>query len=302
MKFFPVLVLFTTAVLSLVPVSPEEKATLKDYARFSSISSCLAPRILGWDCGTLCSELPDVEALMYFKTDKTDGVGYIARRGTDELLVVFRASSTLLNWIYNLEVLQEQVPWNVEIDPAIMVHSGFYRTYMSIAESVRLGVQTYLEDGMRVTFVGHSLGGALATLALCDLVQQGIVTVPRSRLVTFGSPRVGNAAWTLYFQTRFSPISTRVVNKRDVVPHLPPLNPVIPYFQVTREWWFEAKARGWKCSAENPEDPQCSNQYSLYLVDDHFYFEDVIFGCAPQELPFQNAIVEDARRQRQAKL
>ena len=284
-----ILLIIALVSASLTPVSPEEEEELKDYARFSSIASCQSSSILMWNCGPLCTQLPGVTVISYFSNLSTDGVGFIAKRNND-LLIVFRASSTLINWIYNLEILQDQVPWNKAIDPSISVHRGFYETYMSVRQQVRNGVQQNYKVGMRMVFVGHSLGGALATLALSDLVEEGIVPTVMTRLITFGSPRIGNAAWMNYFQDRFSPISTRVTNKRDLVPHLPPQNPIIPYFQVTREWWFThtnsgGASQGWKCSPDNAEDPLCSDQFDFYVVDDHFSFLGVVFGCAPQFIP-----------------
>lgn len=62
-----------------------------------------------------------------------------------------------------------------------------------------------------VWFTGHSLGAALATLAARRFDRE------RS-LVTFGSPRVGDAAWS----TAHSVPTWRVVNHLDLVAFLPP--------------------------------------------------------------------------------
>lgn len=45
-----------------------------------------------------------------------------------------------------------------------------------------------------IFFTGHSLGGALATVAVADLTAEGTVnhTLHPVHLYTFGSPRVGN--------------------------------------------------------------------------------------------------------------
>lgn len=61
-----------------------------------------------------------------------------------------------------------------------------------------------------IWFTGHSLGGALATLAARRF--------PKAHAVyTFGAPRVGNAAFAKHF-----PIPThRFVNGYDFVPHIP---------------------------------------------------------------------------------
>ncbi|MCO5599079.1 hypothetical protein L7F22_053178 [Adiantum nelumboides] len=79
------------------------------------------------------------------------------------------------------------------------------------------------EDVGSVVCVGHSLGGALATLCAmwCREVAFPAATIG---CVTTGSPRVGNAPFALEFANRVvDGLSYRVVNKRDLVPGVPNL-------------------------------------------------------------------------------
>lgn len=97
------------------------------------------------------------------------------------------------------------------------VHAGFARAlnrencWPEIQEHLR-----NLRDERKVFFTGHSMGGAVVTIA----AQQFRDRHEREfQLYTFGSPRVGG----LTFKHRFGPFpSYRVVNDRDAVPHLPP--------------------------------------------------------------------------------
>ena len=70
-----------------------------------------------------------------------------------------------------------------------------------------------------VVVTGHSLGGALATLAAIDISR----LTSQTYLWTYGSPRVGNKNFYTLVQNAFR-VSYRVVNNRDMVPHLPPRN------------------------------------------------------------------------------
>ncbi len=63
----------------------------------------------------------------------------------------------------------------------------------------------------RILLTGHSLGAALATLMAS--------WVPAAHLYTFGSPRVGDAAFA---QSLKNPLSVRVVNCCDIVTRIPP--------------------------------------------------------------------------------
>jgi triacylglycerol lipase len=79
----------------------------------------------------------------------------------------------------------------------------------------------------RVWFTGHSLGGALATLAHAR--------APGAGLVTFGAPRVGDREFAAAFPGR----AWRVVNNNDFVPRLPPP----PYRHVGRLRYFDRRGR-----------------------------------------------------------
>jgi triacylglycerol lipase len=69
-----------------------------------------------------------------------------------------------------------------------LVHQGFHRAFDSLLPELRQFVAG-LNGVMAVHCVGHSLGGALATLAADWLRASG--SVARANLYTFGSPRVG---------------------------------------------------------------------------------------------------------------
>ncbi|MCP4020862.1 MAG: lipase family protein, partial [Desulfobacteraceae bacterium] len=66
---------------------------------------------------------------------------------------------------------------------------------------------------------GHSLGGALATIAAKELYHKGGIAA----CYTFGSPRVGDAEWISSIKTPFY----RLVNAADCVTMLPPGDEII---------------------------------------------------------------------------
>jgi triacylglycerol lipase len=74
--------------------------------------------------------------------------------------------------------------------------------------------------GQNVWFTGHSLGAALTTLAM------GNASYANANLVTFGSPRVGNANFRDSFFCRLRqvekvPFLKRYVHGDDIVPEVP---------------------------------------------------------------------------------
>lgn len=83
-------------------------------------------------------------------------------------------------------------------------HTGFARTYAAIRHAI-------VVDTPAVVFTGHSLGGALATLAGLDFARRASVTV-----VTFGAPHVGDGNFVRAFDAAV-PTCIRVVNPYDPV-------------------------------------------------------------------------------------
>jgi triacylglycerol lipase len=105
------------------------------------------------------------------------------------------------------------------------VHRGFARGLQSVWAQVRAAVSAV---GARPVWVtGHSLGGALATLAAVRLQRDEGVTPAGT--YTFGSPRVGN----MDFYRAYAPITYRHVNNEDVVPHVPIEEMLVADLEVT---------------------------------------------------------------------
>jgi len=121
------------------------------------------------------------------------------------------------------------------------VHTGFWEAYSCVREQIHRTVRQYLmEDDYQLFLTGHSLGGALASLAALDLM---VHTIPKVNAVwasrrglesdaefegmctltmyNFGSPRVGNHPFRTTYN-RLVPHSFRVVVDGDAVTGLPP--------------------------------------------------------------------------------
>ena len=71
---------------------------------------------------------------------------------------------------------------------------------------------------------GHSLGGALAMLYAfrCEGLSHTVaITAQASAVVTFGQPRVGDAAFARDYDARLGDVTLRVVHECDIVPRVP---------------------------------------------------------------------------------
>ena len=106
------------------------------------------------------------------------------------------------------------------------VHGGMLEVYEMMAPDVASTLQAQTQkDNRAVWFTGHSLGGALATLAAADYGDfQG--------LYTFGSPRVGDAAFLANLSGK---PCYRHVHHDDFVARLPPpfSLPPLPLMEFT---------------------------------------------------------------------
>ncbi len=75
-----------------------------------------------------------------------------------------------------------------------------------------------------IWFVGHSLGGALATLAFAAHLNkyESVNQAPNVRLVTFASPLIGDCTFVKYFTETYRGQFIHVVSDADPVPLSPP--------------------------------------------------------------------------------
>ncbi|MDX1400396.1 MAG: lipase family protein [Kiloniellales bacterium] len=120
-------------------------------------------------------------------------------------LLAFRGSDDLKAWQTNIRGLP--VMWQGPGE----VHEGFAEAFE--AAWPEIGKDLTRSNGRPLIITGHSLGGALATLAA--------VHCPQALVYTFGAPRVGNQAFAHAFAARGQQLH-RFVNHRDPVPLLPP--------------------------------------------------------------------------------
>lgn len=119
-------------------------------------------------------------------------------------VLVFRGTSAFETWLSNLNTLQ--AGW----DAGGLVHAGFKNEFYKIWDELN-GRLSEIPPDVPVFYTGHSLGGALATLAASRRSPAAVYT--------FGSPKVGDTAFAL--SLREVPVF-RVVNNRDLVALLPP--------------------------------------------------------------------------------
>ena len=164
---------------------------------------------------------PDFQVTATFENKATDTQGLFGVAYGDTLVIAFRGSEEtgIADWITDLKFVQQVFPYQESKNKKVKVHYGFIQAY----KSVRQAVLDYARQSphRRIVCTGHSLGGALATLAALD-VQYNL---PDREIAcyTFGSPKVGNDAFAESYNRRV-PDTFRFVNEADAIPQTPPGN------------------------------------------------------------------------------
>ena len=273
--------------------SLEEGRMMVTYA---AASYCSPDVLRNWTCER-CS---DSVAGFVPKTVVTDEdwdlqavVGYSPQLSS--ALVIFRGTkgSSWENWIHNLMTTKSQVR-HPGMPKDATVHDGFWRSWTrsNLQNRTSVALDALFEERgvLPVVVVGHSLGGALATLCAADLLTERNLTAVR--LYTFGCPRVGNYAFASAMRNTTLD-NTRVTHDRDIVPTVPFTH--FGFHHLAREVWQRTITTGSKkhpprlnftmeitCDGSG-EDRRCQDSLCRYLgactsIEDHLEYLGVPLG------------------------
>ena len=247
-----------------------EGVTMAEYAA----AAYCPPEIIGnWTCPRCGGLTANFEPHAVVHDDAWNLQGYVGySTELQKAMVVFRGTigSSLENWIHNLMATRTQA------------------NLPGMQKQVTEAVQDVLKErgDVPVLVVGHSLGGALATLCAAELMYTYNLT--DLQLYTFGSPRVGNAAFAEAM--RNSTLDhKRMTHDRDVVPTVPFEH--LGFHHTAREVWQRTVRVGRSpmtlsveviCD-EYGEDPNCQNSICGYpgsctSVADHLEYLGVSLG------------------------
>ncbi|KAH5999947.1 hypothetical protein HBI83_221260 [Parastagonospora nodorum] len=246
-----ILSFFTTALLlasysNAAPVVEEKRAikadqlsTFKLMGQYAAAAYC-ANNFVSSGSQMSCpgGDCPQVEAAdaatvtAYSRLDtSTDVTGYIAVDHTNKLVVVsFRGSLTVDAWVTNYEF--DTV--DSDVCSGCTAHRGFWNSWVIARDTVNPAVQqaSATFPKYKIVVVGHSLGGAVATLAAASLRNSGY----KVALYNFGSPRVGGAKISNYI-TNQSGGNFRFTHRNDLVPKVPLMT--MGYNHISPEYYID---------------------------------------------------------------
>lgn len=150
----------------------------------------------------------------------------------------------------------------------------------------------------RIIATGHSLGGAVATIAAANLRKAGFAV----DIYTFGAPRAGNAAFA-NFVTQQAGAEFRVTHDNDPVPRLPPI--IFGYRHTSPEYWLAggySTKYDYKLSdikvCEGTASISCNGgTFGLDILAHLSYLQDVS-ACAPIGIFWRDQISDEELEQR----
>ncbi|KAF8578195.1 alpha/beta-hydrolase [Ramaria rubella] len=150
--------------------------------------------------------------------------GFIARDDSRrEIVVAMRGSFSFMDIFTDIGVIP--IPFTspgVTAPSGAMVHAGFLTGWNSVAKIVlrSVGFQLQAHPGYSLVSTGHSLGGALASLAAMSFKANFPYT--NVTVYTYGQPRTGNTVYAEWVNNELGGNVFRSVHTYDGVPTIIP--------------------------------------------------------------------------------
>ena len=210
--FFPTLLLTALCVTDTAYATADDDRTqarfrmLHDYALLANATYLgedaidKAVQAQGYTL-TASGQASGYEVSYFVATNDADKTQVIAVRGTSN------AENALVD--IALQLLPDETT-------GISLHQGFAKSARAIYEQIR----PKLNKNYRISTTGHSLGGAAALVLAMYLDADGYTV---DKVITFGQPKVTNITGSRKYEHLNV---TRVVRPKDVVPLVPPLDPL----------------------------------------------------------------------------
>ena len=160
-----------------------------------------------------------------------------------EAIVVFKGTTGLRDWLsnfccypakYEVATTKYRIHWGFRrlLHQPVRLDTPGSDNFSPLKDLILSEIKPLLEQGKRITFTGHSSGGAIAVL-MGDILEK---TYPKSvkRVVTFGQPAIGRYSFKQNYALEKR--TYRICCDFDIVTFMP----LIPYYfwHVGRMLWL----------------------------------------------------------------
>jgi triacylglycerol lipase len=131
----------------------------------------------------------------------------------DVIVLSFRGTESIQDWITDSKIKFVEGPFG-------KVHRGFLEALDYVWNDIVANLIKFQTNAQPFWITGHSLGGALANLAVAKFTERKNIKI--NGLYTFGQPRIGNKTFAKNFDAKFRQVSFRFINNEDIVTRIPP--------------------------------------------------------------------------------
>ncbi|KND91773.1 Lipase [Tolypocladium ophioglossoides CBS 100239] len=213
--------------------------------------------------------------------------GYVAvDHARREIVLAIRGSSNMRNFITDVVFAFQ----DCDLARHCKVHAGFAAAWAEMADSATRATAAAraAHPGYRLVVTGHSLGGAVATLAAAYLGRDGFA----ADAYTFGAPRVGNDHFASFVSGQPGG-QWRVTHRNDPIPRLAPI--VLGYRHVSPEYWLPTDAKSAQHDYRLGDIEVCAGIANTtcnagtfgFNVISHLHYLGNTAGCAPFPLTWK---------------
>ncbi|HJD59182.1 MAG TPA: ankyrin repeat domain-containing protein, partial [Rickettsia endosymbiont of Omalisus fontisbellaquei] len=150
----------------------------------------------------------------------------------EKIIIGFRGTYHNQNWLSNIHALKTTIKIK---EKDITVHTGFHEALMThwdrgndSEKPLKEIIKKYLSDypEAKIYITGHSLGGAMASIAYCKLLELGAeigkpIEISNVSLYTYGQPLWMTANSETIVKELFKGNYYRIANYQDLVPTVP---------------------------------------------------------------------------------
>lgn len=236
-------------LLTIQPVAARsyDEALATQYAELAGAAYCDAEVLTSWTCGKKC--IPGVNSVQVCQGTTTQAYVGLWK---DSCFVAFEGTN-------GLDSVDVDLSTATRMMHGFPVHHGFVEEWWSLKVCIKSTLESIgcgSKAGLRAT--GHSLGGAVCTLAVFDLKLEGWDIV---EVYTFGQPRVGKFDFVLKFDALFQGTFFRVTHGRDPFIDMP----AGPWYKhVVPEVFYKGTVPEGFAICDNkydPDDLACAGKY-----------------------------------------
>lgn len=201
----------------------------------------------------------------------------MARDDTNKQIVVaWRGSSSIKNWLTNLKFLHTDVPYCA----GCKAHSGFLESFVAERDNIVKAIAGIRANNdykdYKLVLTGHSLGGAIASIAAAHFRYGAKAENPH--LYTYGAPKIGNQAFASFVSAAGKGDNYFVTNLNDPVPMIPPDE--LGYAYMNPAYHITADKDGQETVSDVETIPKRTKKFeilkgmanAIQLIDDHLHY------------------------------